>query len=177
MTVGAVRSPLLIALTLLALPGARLDAQELPPLPLGARVRVSVARGALPGLAERERVTGTLMRLPPDSLVVYDDALLASVAVHHNVIRQLELSRGVHGHAGGGALIGLAVGLVGGVATGLLLCSGGDCVDDDGNWTATVAGLLGLGGAAAGTGIGALTGALIRHEGWTRVPITPAGRR
>jgi len=60
--------------------------------------------------------------------------------------------------------------LLGGVLAGLIVCSGGDCESSgiDGE-TGIVSIVLGLGGAIVGTGVGALTGSLIRSERWRTI--------
>ncbi len=67
-----------------------------------------------------------------------------------------------------GALIGLVAGGVGGVTTGLIICSD-ECDSSGGDFSGLITAGLGIGGALAGCGIGAIIGALIRTERWEGV--------
>jgi len=135
-----------------------LAAQNPHPLRVGDRVRLSVVPVAGPTAEASgpKRLVGSLMRLTADSAAVYDDERAETVAVALDAVRGIEISHGRHGHGGRGALIGLAAGLAGGVASE---SSGGD-------YKGLAVGALGLGGALVGTGVGALVGSLIRSERW-----------
>jgi hypothetical protein len=94
---------LVLAAALLA-PG-HLTAQELPAVEPGHRVRLTLMPD--PQTGRTIRIVGTLMRLGPDSIAVYDQERLAVVAAALDTARRLEASRGHGSRAGRGALIGL----------------------------------------------------------------------
>jgi hypothetical protein len=149
----------------------------------GERVRLSIATPELirvlsgaplpEGELRRSQIVGILHGRQDDDIVISLQSSGSSLAVPVRSITRLETSRGRHGRTGRGALIGFGAGLVGGVAAGLIVCSSGDC-DDTGSLeitTGLVSTMLGLGGAIVGTGVGALTGSLIRSERWQTVTI------
>lgn len=164
-----------LALALAAAPTAagRLAAQELPAIQPGMRVRLTLQPD--PRADRLTRVVGTLMRLGPDSVAVYDQERLAVVTAALGAARRLEASRGRPSRAGRGALIGLVAGAAGGVAAGLIVCAAEACSSSGGDFAGIVVGVLGVGGGLAGAGVGALAGALIRPERWETVPLDPPG--
>ncbi len=94
MTMNAsVRRILSTALAVLALGAPLRTAAQQTPQP-GQRVRIS--------LADDDRVTGTLVRLPSDSLVL--ETADATRAYPRSAITQLELSRGSRSHWKTGAV-------------------------------------------------------------------------
>jgi len=79
---------------------------------------------------------------------------------------KLEVSRGMKGNAGKGALIGAGVGLVGGIVVAAL--SGYDDETDElglARWAIVMYSTMGA------TAIGAVTGAFIKTEKWQELPI------
>ena len=154
------------------LPGA-----EASLLYAGDRVRLSVTTpelirvlsgDALSGdQLDRDQFIGTLRGRRDDDVVIRVDSPATELAVPVNSVRRIEVSLGRHGRAGRGALIGLGAGALGGVLAGLIVCAGDNCETSglDGE-TGIVSMVLGLGGAVVGTGVGALTGSLIRSERW-----------
>ncbi|MDH3497541.1 MAG: hypothetical protein OER21_12335 [Gemmatimonadota bacterium] len=162
-----------------------LAAQERSLLPLGVRIRVTTATPDTTARARgptRTRFVGTLADLRADAVVLDVDPHDRRV-VPFGTLRELEVSRGRQSRTGRGALIGLAAGAAAGVTTVLALCAGGECESSGGNFTGFGALVVGAAGALAGTGIGALVGALIRTERWEGVSLDgvrlyggPAGR-
>jgi len=142
----------LLVIALLALP---LDAGALE---LGARVRVT--------LLERPQVTGSVLALPPDSLVVAAGPDSAREAIARLDIRKLEVSRGIHSNAGRFATIGA---VVVGLTFGFAIYS--DAQDSE--ITDEGVAVIGLGGVAVGAlvgaGVGALIGSASQHERWHKV--------
>lgn len=161
-----------LALASALIPPGHLAAQQLPAVQPGHRVRLTLQPD--PRSHRATRIIGTLMRLDADSIAVYDEARLAVVTAAWEAARRLEASRGRRSYAGRGALIGLAAGAGGGIATGLLVCGGGNCSSSGGDWQSLVVGGLGLGGGLAGAGIGTLVGAMLSGERWETVPLGPA---
>ncbi len=83
---------------------------------------------------------------------------------------KLEVSRGMKGNAGTGALIGTAVGFVGGIV-GAALSGYDNETDELGMARMAIVSYSTIGGAA----LGAVTGAFIKTEKWQELPI-PGGR-
>jgi len=149
----------LVLMVVLLAPGSWVAAQDstLTPagrqaviraLPVGQRIRIERPGGA--------RLEGAFSAASGDSLVMAGDLGLAQLS--SSDIDKLW----VRGRATKtGAIVGGIVGLLAGVGYGLLvgevICNNEDCNADTG---AAVA-VLGLGGAAVGTGGGALIGAAI----------------
>jgi hypothetical protein len=103
-------APVALTLALLVLPTTRLYAQEegTAVAPPTHRVRVTVVTP--PG--DAARYVG-LASLRADTLSLVDESGLRAIPVA--TIRQLELSRGRHGHGAMGSLLGLGVGVVAGL--------------------------------------------------------------
>ena len=161
-----------LALAIVVVCPSRGTTQAAPTVQPGTRVRLTWTPD--PQSDRTTRTVGTLMRLGPDSIAVYDEKRLGVVAAAFGALRRLETSRGRRSHAGRGALIGLAAGAGAGVASGAIVCASGNCSSSGGEWGGVVIGVLGVGGGLAGAGIGALVGAMIRSEGWEPVPLRPA---
>ena len=146
----------LLALVLLALP---LEARALEP---GARVRVTLLAREAPQL------TGLVLAIPPDSLVVTAEPDSAREAIARLDIRKLEVSRGMHSNAGRFATIGA---VVVGLTFGFVAYSDvkESEIDDEG------VAVIGLGavavGALLGGGIGALVGSASHHESWHEIRV------
>ena len=150
-------------LVLLVFAPGRAPAQEAAALPLGVRVRISTANG---------EVVGTLARLRDDTVGVVPEGETLQLAVPLAELDALEVSRGRFRRTGRGAVIGLGTGLTLGVVTAVALCGDDRCESSGGEWTGVAVGLLGLGGAVTGLGLGALIGSFIRQEKWREVSIT-----
>ena len=137
----------------------------LPPdawaLEQGARVRVTLLAREAP------QVTGSVLAIPTDSLVIAaePDSLARSIA--RIDIRKLEVSRGVHSNAGKGATIGA---LIVGIALG---CSVWSSTSIDGSSKESVAAGVAGGavGAIVGAGLGALIGSASHRERWDDVRV------
>lgn len=150
----------------LGLPLGALAAQETPALTAGARVRViapPVCNYAEAAPCFR-RVVGTLESLQADTVVIAPDSAPAQV-INLSDGQHLEMSLGLRGHGGTGALIGAIVGLV------VVHQSWQSCGGCEGE-VPLVGALLGVAGGAS---LGAITGSLIRSEVW--VPVQTAGIR
>ncbi len=142
-------------------PLASATAQEPPPVKVGDRMRVTA-----PDLRGRE---GTVQLLTTDSLVMHPEygapnrlaMLLASVT-------RLELSTPGGSRAGRGALIGFALGGVGGAAAAGTACGNSAWFRDDSAGCAALGfGVFGAGGAL----LGAIIGAMITGTRWEEVPL------
>lgn len=144
-----------------------LTAQQLPVVEPGHRVRLTLSPDSQSG--RTIRIVGTLMRLGPDSIAVYDQDRQAVVTAALEAAARLEASRGHRSYTLRGTLIGLAAGAAGGIATGLLVCGTGDCISSGGDWEGLVVGVLGIGGGLVGAGVGALVGAGLSGERWEAV--------
>lgn len=173
-----------LALSILCLYTSTPMAQTRTALPPDTRVRLTVTTPELirvltgsPLTASQSRRTefiGTLQGRRDDDVVIRVRDPEAELAVPLSSVARLETSLGRHGKAGKGAFIGLGTGMAGGIATGLIVCSSGDCDENDGFFqlsTGFVTAVLALSGAIVGTGVGAITGALIRSERWQPVEI------
>ena len=142
-------------------------------VPLGARVRVSL-RPAQPGEATyflRQRIIGSLVNLERDKVIISEKQGSPGLSIPIESVMSFEVSRGRKSGAGKGAVIGLLSGAAGGVGAALVVCGGGDCVESSTDYTVFVAGVLGLGGALFGTGVGALVGGRIHSDRWEGVPL------
>jgi len=158
---------MLLALLALVAP-AGVAAQQTPLVQPGVRVRLTLT----PDTGMRTPLIGILMRLTPDSVVVFDEEGDAPAGVPVDAVRKLEVDSGRRtSHAGRGTLIGVLAGLGSGIATGILVCSSGNCESSGGDWTGLAAGALGLGGALVGAGIGALIGSFMHEGGWQTVAL------
>jgi len=153
-----------------------LTAQDTPPFPPDAHVRVT---HAIPSTQSEVRITGMLIGLRADSILIgrrSDDSVFR---VSLRSLRRLEIGRGHVSRAGRGALLGLVTGAAGGLVAGLRACSGGTCNQDGDDWSVPVVLLSTLGGGLIGTGIGAFIGSLFHREQWDDIPLerlrAPAG--
>ena len=137
------------------------------PLPTGQRIRFfSKELGTL--------LTGRLRAIDDETLLVKVDDRAEPIRVRRASIGQIGVSRGKHGRAWTGALIGgVSLGIPG-AAFGYLLAvglPGGHCEPN-----CVPRGLLGgfLMGAMVGAPIGALIGSASRGERWERVSLSVA---
>lgn len=136
-------------------------AEEAFPGALGERLRVTYVTDGEP-----TRLDGRLTANSSDSLTI-DPFRRAPRALSWSAIRGIERYEGSRGHAGTGALIGLAIGVGAGVLAGttahqesqFFTVSSGEAV------------LIGTLVAGAGAGIGALFGALVRSDQWRKIPV------
>jgi len=134
-----------------------------PPAPNNSRVRVTMQVPA--GL----EYVGTLESWDAESLSLGGPGGPRG-RLELSEMAKLEVSRGMKGNAGTGALIGAGVGLVGGIV-GAVLSGYDDETDELGMARMSILVVSMFGGAA----LGAATGALIRTEKWQELPI-PGGR-
>lgn len=128
-------------------------AQEALPLEAGQRVRLTLDPG-------RSRLVGTLLAHDADSIRVQLQPDSTALVLARARVTSVDVSRGRHGHAGTGALVGLVVGGVLGAAAGAD-CEGDFLCPGPGAGAALVGG--------TGLVIGALIGVLDRTERWERV--------
>jgi hypothetical protein len=133
------------------------QAKEVAP---GARVRVTLIDRAQP------RIVGTLLALPLAGLEMQAEPDSVARTIARLDIARLEISGGMHSRGGRGAARGAAIlgGL--GMAFGLFLTSVVPEVEED----VALVSVLGVGGALAGAGLGALM-AQGQYERWSRVPV------
>jgi hypothetical protein len=144
-----------IAVVFFPLPLAGQDVA--PPAPRDSRVRATMKVpvgleyvGTLEGWdAESLRLSGP--GGPPERLELSE-------------LSKLEVSRGMKGNAGKGALIGAGVGLVGGIVGAVLSDFESDAY---GLGALSIVAFSSLGGMA----LGAITGAFIKTEKWQELPI------
>lgn len=139
-----------------------------------ARVRIStIVFGSDPF-----QLTGTLVRLDPDTLAIEQEHDRTRIAVPVAAIRRFEMSAGQRTRTGKGALYGLIGGVVGGAGSVVLLCA----LDEDGcdepgsplgtgGVAAFGATIVGLGLGLVGTGVGAIVGSRIRSERWQELSL------
>jgi hypothetical protein len=158
-----------------------------PPRPLAAQQTPQPGQRVRISLADDGRVTGTLVGLPSDSLVL--ETADGTRAYARSAITQLELSRDSRSHWKKGAVIG---GVTGAVATFLVLNSGSpastNICDSEHNQDAIGTGpclaLAGLAGGLGGALLGAGVGSLLHSEAWApaslegvRLTLLPWGSR
>lgn len=155
-----------IALCVLLLSGAHAGAQEsfqALEVPPGTRVRVTAEEGG-PG-----RVTGSLVYIDPDSLVVRPRGESPALSLPFARVEMLEVSRGRDSRAGArqgvtwGVYLGAAVGVIAGA-----LSASGTSAD-----TGESAVIGAVGGAVLGGGLGAAAGAIFPPERWSRFRVAP----
>jgi hypothetical protein len=133
------------------------------PVAEGERVRVTKYSAPDP------RFVGSLASWSADSLNLFRDAL-PDATIPLSDVAKLEISRGMHGHASTGALIGGGIGAVIGLAA--VISAAADDNSDD--WVEISPGEAALGGlmlTGLGAGVGALIGLVIRTEEWEEVPL------
>lgn len=158
------RIPLIAVAATVALWPVPLAGQDVaPPAPRDSRVRVTME---VP--AGREFV-GTLENWDAESLSLSGPGDPPG-RLELSEMAKLEVSRGMKGNAGTGALIGTAVGLVGGIL-GAALSGYDNETDALGMARMAIVAYSTIGGAA----LGAVTGAFIKTEKWQELPI-PGGR-
>ena len=142
-------------------PLATATAQELPPVKVGDRVRVTA-----PGV---HRLEGPVLLLTTDSLVMrFEYGAPNRLAIPLASVTRLELSMPGASRAGQGALTGLAIGGGGGAIVAVTVCAGSFYLED-------AAGLCVLAGAvifgAGGALVGAIIGDMTTGTRWEEVPL------
>ena len=148
-----------------------------PGLVPGARVRVTMSFPPGHALARYQSVTGSLLRLDADSVVVQDG--LRTVAIPRDGVTGVAMHTGHRSRGQSlrrGALIGLvAGGAVGGVSAFASYepCSSGEifCFSRGGE-TAMGA----IAGGLLGTLVGGLAGAIVGGREWRSLPLAPESR-
>ena len=161
-------------------------------LSLVALLTASAAHAVEPG--DRVRVTILAREAAPDSLfaragvepkvkyagsLVYADSLGIALRdedgqareIPQEIVALFEESAGRKSSAGRGAVLGLLIGAVGGVAFGIYF---EESEGVHGPYRGVYPVGLGLGGALVGCGVGALVGSMIKRELWSPVG-TPEG--
>jgi hypothetical protein len=166
----------LVALFVLASPASSRVDPALPVAP-GERVRVTVLVRVAPdsfstrGLELRQRFVGTLRAVEPGGLTLHtgsgaSDTLVLSRAT----ISGLEVRRGRHSRAGRGAIIGLIAGVAGGVV--LTSAIGSDSSSDGWRTDYTAPGMAVF--ALAGLSVGALVGSGSHTDRWQHADLPAA---
>jgi hypothetical protein len=161
------RRAIAVALALWALPhaaGAQSPAAAPdtagPPIAVGTRVRLW--EHVAPDLSVP--VSGTLVRLTPDTVAVRPDGLATPVAVPRPIIARVERSGGPGtGSVATAAAKGAIVGAIGGAVLGAIL----------GDLTKRNAAKIAIVGFGVGGGIGAGLGAARPGEAWQRAALPP----
>lgn len=136
------------------------------PVAVGQRVRVREAGG--------QRVTGEVVEVLPDALVVRVTKRAQARRLDLSRLDRLEISRGEHGNAHVGAIAGF----VPGFAFGALIGAAAGCFEDDSGDCDSLAPAL-IGGIFVGTVtgvIGALIGWAVRTEHWEQVHLPGIGK-
>jgi hypothetical protein len=139
--------------------------QEPPAIVAGSRVRITELGAATGAHA------GTVVTASADTVVLKLDNGGQTAAFSLAKISELEVSRGLHGHAGAGVGLGFLAGLGAGALVGSLVCGGESACysgndDMSGPVTAVAAGL----GGVVGMAVGAVVGGNHKTEKWEAVP-------
>jgi hypothetical protein len=146
-----------VAITAVFFPLSLAGQDVAPPAPRDSRVRATMeVPVGLEYVGTLESWDAESLRLsgpggPPERLALSD-------------LAKLEVSRGMKGNAGKGALIGAGVGLVGGIVAGILFRS-----EDDAYGLEYMA--IAVSTWMGATALGAITGAFIKTEKWQELPI------
>jgi hypothetical protein len=148
------------AITLLALAqtlggSTEATAQDMPPVAVGERVRVSTESGVTH--------VGEVTSLTSGALVLQGEEGSQRSSVPMASVMRLEVSRGQQSKAGLGYVVGAGVGVLGALAH----CSGGNCQLFDNDFTPALAIIYGAGGGL----VGALVGWSIKTDRWEGVPL------
>lgn len=139
------------------------SSQAPPALVPGSRVRIT-EKGSKPR-------AGAVVTADADTVVLKVDSAGKTATFSVARISELEVSRGIKGHAGNGVLLGLVVGAGAGALVGSLACGGSSSCysgsdDMQGPITLAAAGL----GAVVGMVTGAVIGSNHKSESWEAVP-------
>jgi hypothetical protein len=111
-----------------------------------------------------------------DSLRIERDAAAGPITFAASDVTSLEQYAGSRGHAGTGALVGMTLGAVAGVAGMVAFCqnfallSQPDCSRSDAIESGALGGIT---GAAVGSLLGALVGVAVRTDKWEAVNVSP----
>ena len=154
----------MLTCALIVVPTGRGVSQEpLSPVEVGQRVRVMTA-------GTTGWLTGTVVRLQDDTLVLSRPTGEASAAIPVSTLTRLQISEGRRSQVGKGAVIGgFSLAAVGAVV-GFAVCSGSG--DQNLNDKALTCGLLlGAGSGAGGAILGALVGAGVHSERWRAISL------
>lgn len=147
----------LLVFLVLAVPTLAPADDDSPPLATGARVRFEEAGG--------HRLTGEVVAVLPDALMVRTAQRKPERRLDLSRLERLEVSRGRHGHAGAGFVIGFIPGAVYGALWGGLAC-----LDAEGPCDASGARLqVGLAMGTVTGLLGALMGWAVQTERWQPV--------
>ena len=151
-------------LALLLAPAAARASDADPSVAVGDRVRARDDGG--------RRVTGRVVEVLPDALVVRVTARAQARRLDLSRLDRLEVSRGEHGNARAGAVAGFVPGFIFGLIGGAA-----GCIDAEGHCNAFATALIGglVVGAVTG-GIGGLVGWAVRTEHWENVHLPRGGR-
>jgi hypothetical protein len=131
----------------------------------GSRVRVTT------NVRSQRPLVGTLISVDTDSFRLMASTSRKLVAIPTASIVRLERSRNRRTNAGGGAVLGAAIGGGTGLLLGLLASTEKDSFYEVDGGDVVVAALV---LAVAGAGVGALIGAVSHREQWEEVPLPPA---
>ncbi|MGH7603339.1 MAG: hypothetical protein ACRENK_04985 [Gemmatimonadaceae bacterium] len=153
--------------------GAQTDTTLHWPIAAGARIRV-----LSPALGITDEM-GTALAVAADTLVFHRDGAAADDTLSKFGIKRLDVSTGHHTWKAKGALIGLAIGVVGGAVAGYATYSRPTCPPPSGDQLCVQLGDMGRGGEATLDGallgfLGAVTGTIVGAVGfdtWTPVHI------
>jgi hypothetical protein len=152
------RIPLFVVAATAALFPLPLAGQDIaPPAPRDSRVRATMK------VPVGSEYVGTLESWDAESLRLSGPGGPPG-RLELSEMAKLEVSRGMKGNAGKGALIGAGVGLVGGIVAGIVFRS-----EDDAYGLEYLA--ISLSTWAGATAVGAITGAFIKTEKWQELPI------
>ena len=118
------------------------------------------------GFRSGDRLAGPLLGYDRSAIQVKERTIPWSA------VTKLEYSAGRHGHTGSVALIGGLVGLLAGIAAGVIVNQSED-FDDYGGAVTTGTGLAGL---VLGAGIGAIIGSTHHSDDWMDLPLATGTR-
>ena len=154
------RAIVVLVIATLVIPWSGLSSQDIPPIAPGTRVRITAPS------AGADRLIGTVVPSPIDTLMVRPAARMTAVAIPLASVTRLEVRFGQKSHL----LLGAAIGFVAGAAS-LGIGSAVVCKREDSDCAKyqTVS-LTALGGLSGGA-VGALLGSFIRTDRWDRVPL------
>lgn len=131
------------------------------PVVTGDRVRVTLIAH------EPAPVTGRVLELPPDAILLSTEPDSARRAIPRAAIARFEVHRGTGTNAGRGAVIGA---LIVGIPAAFVGMIGAGVTEEPGGLSMAEGALVAGGaGAVLGAGIGALVGKSEKHDRWETV--------